>query len=163
MGCGSDDQTVYALRAKKDEFAPVKFGTTTNLTNRLRGIMTGSPYPLAVLAEVPGGVVLERAIHKLLAPWRSNLEWFCGPDGECTTFARQLKSESFRRLLMRWDAVPDLLKSKYFDHFKITPEDFLKTYVCDRNGIGLAKPLLFLQACADLFPDAARYTETEAA
>jgi len=70
--------TVYFLAASGTN-GPVKIGWTDQPTDkRVAQLQTGHPEQLKCFIEVPGGQVLERAIHRFLAPRRSNggTEWF---------------------------------------------------------------------------------------
>ena len=54
----------------------VKIGTTINLSKRLSALSTSSPMELELLAYMPGGPVLEAALHKMFAMSRMRGEWF---------------------------------------------------------------------------------------
>ncbi|MGW7617379.1 GIY-YIG nuclease family protein [Streptomyces antimycoticus] len=54
----------------------VKIGITKNLRNRLKGLQTGSPVPLAVLWWHPGSLDLEEAVHREFDDCRASGEWF---------------------------------------------------------------------------------------
>lgn len=58
------------------ESGPVKIGTSQNPRARLRAVQCHHPYPLSILATVPGGVEVERGLHKRFADHRLNGEWF---------------------------------------------------------------------------------------
>jgi hypothetical protein len=55
----------------------IKIGhTRSGVHNRLRGLQTGSPYPLKLYAFMEGGTELERIMHETFAPARLHGEWF---------------------------------------------------------------------------------------
>lgn len=70
-------EVVYIIRA--GDTARVKVGTTTSWPARRGQLATGMlGYPIRVEAILPGGVELERALHRALAEHRvtGDREWF---------------------------------------------------------------------------------------
>jgi hypothetical protein len=67
------DERVYFIGP---DHGPVKIGLTTNVSQRLDHLQTGSPYELKVLAVVPAGRSLERAYHDSFDRHRLRGEWF---------------------------------------------------------------------------------------
>ena len=65
---------VYFIGVQPD--GPIKIGYANNVQKRLGAIQTGNPCRLEVLATLPGGAAIERAIHLALADSRLNGEWF---------------------------------------------------------------------------------------
>lgn len=65
---------VYALTVHGAE--RIKIGFTTNLHERVHTLETGSPFPLTVLAFMPGDYALEARFHAKLARYRVHREWF---------------------------------------------------------------------------------------
>lgn len=67
---------IYVLQAPP--LMPVKIGFTraTELAHRLKGLQTGCPYSLKVIAQITGLPAREREIHALLATDRLTGEWF---------------------------------------------------------------------------------------
>jgi hypothetical protein len=63
---------VYFIRG--GEF--IKIGIAQDVASRLAALATASPYPLEIVATVPGGIDLERTLHLELDDHRVNLEWF---------------------------------------------------------------------------------------
>lgn len=55
---------------------PVKIGYTSDLQRRLTALQIGSPIKLRTLATFAGGKELEASIHRLLADYRLEGEWF---------------------------------------------------------------------------------------
>jgi hypothetical protein len=74
MATGAPRCLVYFIAAEGTEF--VKIGKAIDITARLRMLQTGSPFPLRVLALVPGGLAREQALHKRFADSRTIGEWF---------------------------------------------------------------------------------------
>lgn len=66
---------VYFIR-RADGIGPVKIGCSRDPGARLRGLMTWSPYPLAVTARLIGDYELERRFHALFRAQHSHHEWF---------------------------------------------------------------------------------------
>jgi Meiotically up-regulated gene 113 len=54
----------------------VKIGFSSNIARRLRSLQCGSPVPLAVLWQTPGGYELERWLHLRFTQRRAYGEWF---------------------------------------------------------------------------------------
>ena len=70
---GAETGTVYFIQGGKF----VKIGYTEQpVATRLAAIQTGCPYPLRVLATVPGDTYLERDLHRMFSSWRTHGEWF---------------------------------------------------------------------------------------
>jgi T5orf172 domain len=69
------DSVVYFLRPKGME-GPVKIGCSGMPHVRLEAYLPWSPFPLEIVATVPGEYALERNIHDCLAASHSHSEWF---------------------------------------------------------------------------------------
>lgn len=67
--------TVYFIRSVGGH-GPVKIGEAGDIGRRLAALATSSPYPLEVVAVLPGGFAQEAALHRLLDAARSHGEWF---------------------------------------------------------------------------------------
>lgn len=69
---------VYFVQALAEPFGPVKIGTTRRMKmqDRLRGIQTGNPKKLGVLAVIAGDAREERKLHLQFAASRLEGEWF---------------------------------------------------------------------------------------
>lgn len=65
---------VYAIRAIGTN--RIKIGTTTNLKGRTSGVQTGCPFPVEVIATWEGDRQFETALHRELAEYRAQGEWF---------------------------------------------------------------------------------------
>lgn len=65
---------VYFVQAGTD--GPVKIGTATDIQARVRGLQTGSPHRLNLLATSTGGRRLEKRLHRRFAAHRVLGEWF---------------------------------------------------------------------------------------
>lgn len=66
---------VYFIRAIGGH-GPIKIGKSGNVRERLAQLNAGSPYPLEVLATLPGGDAQERQLHSLFSDSRERGEWF---------------------------------------------------------------------------------------
>ena len=73
LGTGKKNPNIiYALRAGKF----VKFGITSSLKIRIKGLQSGSPCTLELLGYIDGSRGLERFIHECLKHQQSYGEWF---------------------------------------------------------------------------------------
>lgn len=113
-------KVVYFIRAGKE--GPVKVGWASNIKSRFRQIAQGLP-DLAVLeATLPGGIELEKRIHRALHQSRRRLEWF-NPTKEVSALivvAKNLGLEAVERWLEVKEAEvqprkPDFTESDDFD------------------------------------------------
>lgn len=66
---------VYLVRASGTNRYKVGF-TSTAVEKRLSGLRTNAPYPLELVAYREGSKETESALHKILKPYSSHLEWF---------------------------------------------------------------------------------------
>jgi hypothetical protein len=67
---------VYVLAAE-DRPERVKIGFAANVTSRIRGLQTGCPAPLRLVASVPATTADERRLHHETFPaYREHGEWF---------------------------------------------------------------------------------------
>lgn len=64
---------VYFLRGPKGR---IKIGTTTDVASRIAALQSACPEPLELVAAIPGGHRLERALHRAFAHSRITGEWF---------------------------------------------------------------------------------------
>lgn len=71
--------------AERDGF--VKIGTTRNLESRVAALARGDSAvlgmtikPVKILATMPGGIAVERSVHRLFAALRFEGEWFLHED-----------------------------------------------------------------------------------
>lgn len=55
---------------------PIKIGCAGVPEERVKMLATWSPFPLEVVASVPGGFLLEKNIHECFADAHSHREWF---------------------------------------------------------------------------------------
>lgn len=69
------DSFVYFMR-RADGEGPIKIGHARTPSARLKHIAHGAPYPLQILAEIPGGAFLERRFHAAFVEQHSHCEWF---------------------------------------------------------------------------------------
>lgn len=65
---------VYAIHAVGTE--SVKIGTANRPEIRLRELQVGSPHELRIIAQVSGGMLFERMLHKHLKNARIRGEWY---------------------------------------------------------------------------------------
>jgi hypothetical protein len=71
---------IYFISADYPRF-PIKIGfTQRNNLLRSKGLQTGNPYRLMVLATMPGGYSDERRLHRQFAAQRLEGEWFARSD-----------------------------------------------------------------------------------
>lgn len=68
------EPVVYFIQVGSD--GPIKVGFTTNIEKRILGIRHGLPESAQLLATIPGGKKLEKAIHRGLSEYRMRGEWF---------------------------------------------------------------------------------------
>jgi hypothetical protein len=66
-------QYVYVLRAPD---GTSKIGIAGDPAQRLRDLQTGSPVVLKLVGVMPGGLSLERLLHRRFAAHRLHGEWF---------------------------------------------------------------------------------------
>lgn len=67
------DEIVYFLKA--GDF--IKIGKATGgADSRVSSLQTGCPFPITVLATIPGGLAREARLHRLFSSLRSHGEWF---------------------------------------------------------------------------------------
>lgn len=69
-----DEQRVYFCQLESD--GPIKIGISFDAKKRVAGLQTANPYKLTLLGHVPGGALLEDALHKRFATDRIHGEWF---------------------------------------------------------------------------------------
>jgi len=68
------ESCVYFIQSENG--GPIKIGISTNVQGRLASLQTGYPYPLKVLATIPGGEREEKGLHETFAEHRLSGEWF---------------------------------------------------------------------------------------
>ena len=54
----------------------LKVGYTSNMKNRYRKYVTENPNQIKLIGQCKGGFDVEKRIHKQLAKWKHNREWF---------------------------------------------------------------------------------------
>lgn len=81
-------QYVYFIEAGKD--GPIKIGVTADPLARLNDLQTGNPFKLKVIGAVSAGVEREAALHKELAAWRMEREWFQRSEEVLAAMEREL-------------------------------------------------------------------------
>lgn len=105
---------IYVISAQGS--GRVKIGHTTDLQERLKGIQTGCPYPLIVLATYPGGTrAIEIRIHETFRSYRRSGEWF-----EFPALMGALVHQTICGLLKEPSAIIRQKKTQ-----KVTPIDWL--------------------------------------
>lgn len=90
---------VYFIRAKGG-FGPVKIGYSRVPQTRLETLSTWAPYPLEIVATIPGGLELEVRFHKAFEEHHSHREWF----HPCAVIERTI--EQIRSGMFEVDALP---------------------------------------------------------
>lgn len=83
-------KSIYFLR-RKDGTGPIKIGCSSSPNRRLYDFGLWSPYPLELLAQVPGTHEIERKLHRHFADSHSHSEWFF-PTPELVEAIRQIAS-----------------------------------------------------------------------
>lgn len=83
---------VYAIQAST-RGSPVKVGYCHDwgLRERLKGLQTGNPDRLRVLASAPGYLSHEQRAHRALSPFRLTGEWFRWSPPVCAFVAEMKK------------------------------------------------------------------------
>lgn len=71
---GTPRSWVYFVRAGMD--GPFKIGRSTNVPDRVATLQTANHASLRLVAQLPGGVEVERLLHRRFAPCRLHGEWF---------------------------------------------------------------------------------------
>ena len=89
QGFGEKQQFVYFIQAGKEP--KVKIGITNSIDNRLKQLQTGCPYPLNILAIIPGGRKKEKELHKRFEKYSEIGEWF-SLSGDLQDFVDKLRS-----------------------------------------------------------------------
>jgi len=79
----SSARRVYFIQAQHSGL--IKIGSAASPRQRLQTLQTGSPEPLVLLGDVPGGGRRERELHRKFADDRSHGEWFT-PSSALTDF-----------------------------------------------------------------------------
>lgn len=71
-------RTEYVYFVQVEDGGPIKIGFATNVSTRLAGLQTASPYPLRLLKAISGSRHREREIHQKFSEdrLRPNAEWF---------------------------------------------------------------------------------------
>lgn len=54
----------------------VKIGRSQDVTKRMKGLITMTPFDIELIGYVPGTYGFERYLHRMLAPSRHRGEWF---------------------------------------------------------------------------------------
>jgi len=68
-----DSGWVYFFQSKA---GPVKVGWSKDPKGRMATLSTAHPYPLEMVALIPGGEKLEKRLHQAFARYRLDREWF---------------------------------------------------------------------------------------
>lgn len=84
---------VYFVR-QTDGGGPVKIGCSQLPEGRLSALMTWAPYPLEIVAKLPGDETLERRFHAKFAGSHTHREWF-RPSAELTLTIAQIQAGLF--------------------------------------------------------------------
>lgn len=75
----------------------VKIGRSRQLRNRLAELKTGNPYPLDLIATIPGDKILDAALRGRFAALHHQDEWFHLRD-ELEIYIKDIDSKKKRRL-----------------------------------------------------------------
>jgi hypothetical protein len=71
---GCETGTVYFIQAGK--FVKIGYTRKKDVAARMGELQVGCPHSLRVIATIAGDVHLERDLHRLFRPWRTQGEWF---------------------------------------------------------------------------------------
>lgn len=74
VGPAHSDSVVYFVQSTAG--GPVKIGWSASPERRVKDLECGSPFPLRILAMIPGNATTEGALHKRFAAHRLRGEWF---------------------------------------------------------------------------------------
>lgn len=85
------ESIVYAIAAGER----VKIGYTTNLEQRMKSIQSSCSDPIVCLGTSPGGVELEKALHRQFGHARAHGEWFSLSTEDRSTLLRRLDGEPY--------------------------------------------------------------------
>lgn len=94
---------VYFIQQAEDVNGPIKIGTATNLTSRLKSLQCGNPEELRILAFVASNEALESLLHGYFRDGHIRGEWFHAYTPGLREFIRGVR----RRELPTW-ALPYL-------------------------------------------------------
>lgn len=89
QGFEEKQKFVYFIQAGKE--AKFKIGITNNIDGRLKQLQTGCPYPLNILAIIPGGRKEEKELHRKFKKYSEIGEWF-SLNGDLKKFVDELRS-----------------------------------------------------------------------
>lgn len=84
---GTPRSFVYLVRAGMD--GPFKIGRSTNVPDRVATLQTANHTSLRLVAQLPGGVEVERLLHRRFAPNRLHGEWF-EPSPDLVAFVEEI-------------------------------------------------------------------------
>lgn len=82
----ADKQRLYLVRRPD---GAIKIGVSADVTRRVKALTCAAGHPLELVADVPGGLVLEEALHRRFASSRLIGEWF-RPNAELRLLAAAL-------------------------------------------------------------------------
>ena len=77
---------IYFIKSER----MVKIGCSINIDRRIKEIQPWSPYPLELLAVMPGTVRIENAVHSMFEADWSHAEWF-HLSADITAFIERIK------------------------------------------------------------------------
>jgi hypothetical protein len=69
------DESVYFIQNAK-RIGPIKIGHSRGIEYRFSQLQTSSPFPLAIIATIAGGVEVEKELHGRFKHLRLQGEWF---------------------------------------------------------------------------------------
>lgn len=81
---------IYFIRVRRDD-GPVKIGCSWHPMDRLVSLTTWCPYPLDILATIPGDFTVERQVQNCFADLHTHREWFL-PDPRLLAAVERLKA-----------------------------------------------------------------------
>lgn len=70
------DPSAFVYFIQGEDEGPIKIGAAIDPVKRMRGMQTGYPYKLRILATHPGGYTFERYLHWYLWRYKIRGEWY---------------------------------------------------------------------------------------
>lgn len=91
-------QSIYFARCVGTE-GPIKIGCSTDPERRVLTLSTWAPFPIEVIATIPGNYILERRVHAHFADLHSHREWFRADQRIFDAIARLKAGESLEAVI----------------------------------------------------------------
>ncbi len=94
-----DRRSIYIVEA---ENGVVKIGCTSNVKLRVATIMGHSPVRVRLIAQLPGLLPDERALHQRFSRYRCHCEWF-SVEGELAEYLATVRGVGLEDPIPAWD------------------------------------------------------------